>query len=63
MDFEVKKLTVDISATPRKNSITGSYCQSKAETNYSLPQLRERTKRTKKNYFKMYCFKATFLKH
>ena len=25
MDFQVKKLKVDISATPRKNSVTGPY--------------------------------------
>ena len=42
MDLQVKKLKVDISATPRKNSVTGAIITLKAETNYSFPQLRER---------------------
>ena len=37
-----KKLKVDISATPRKSSVTGAIITLKAETNYSFPQLRER---------------------
>ena len=42
MDLQVKKLKVDISATPRKSSVTGAIITLKAETNYSFPQLRER---------------------
>ena len=60
MDLHVKKLKVDISATPKKNSDTGPYHHPKPETNYSFPHLRERTKKT---YFEMYCSKPTFLKH
>ena len=48
----------DISATPKKNNKTPvPIITPKAETNYSFPQLRERTKKT---YFGMYCFKSTF---
>ena len=58
MDLQVKKLKVGISATPRKNSVTGAIITLKAETNYSFPQLRER-----ETCFEMYSFKSTFLKH
>ena len=52
MDLQVKKLKVDISATPEKThwSLSSS----------SFPQLKEKTKET---YSQMYCFKPTFLKH
>ena len=55
-----KKLKVDISATPKKNSDTGPIITPKAEANYSFHQLKGRTKKT---YFEMYCFKSTFLNH
>ena len=59
MDLQVKKIKVDIvtkaklfprslSTPPRQRQITHS------------PHLRGRTRKT---YFKMYCFKSTFLKH
>ena len=60
MDLPVKKLKVDISATPRKTLTLVPIITTKAETNYSFPQLRENTKKT---CFEMYCFKSTFLKH
>ena len=52
MNLETKKLKVDMSATLRKNSVTGHY--------YSFPKLMERTKET---FFEMYYLKSTFLKH
>ena len=55
MDLKVKKLKVDISATPRKN--VDPIIIPKAETNYWFPLVKE------EDYFKMYCFKSTFLKH
>ena len=60
MALQIKKLKVDISATPKKNSDTGPIITPKAETSYSFHQLRDSTKKT---YFKMCCFKSTILKH
>ena len=60
MDLQVKKLKVDISATPKKNSDTGSYHHPQGRDKLLIPQLR---KRTKKTYLEMYCFKSTFLKY
>ena len=55
MDSQVKKLEVDISPNPKQNSLPGPYIIPKAETVWRG--------RTMKIYFKMYCFKSTFLKH
>ena len=63
MGLKVKKLKVDIYVTPKKNFDTFApvpIITPKAETNYSFPQLKERTKQT---FFKMFCFDWTFLKH
>ena len=61
MDFQVNKLTVDISTNPGKNSQQSlSTILSQQRQITHSPQLRETTKKT---YFKMYCFKSTFLKH
>ena len=57
MDLQVKKLEVEISATPRKNSVTGPYHHPQGRDKLLIPQLRERPKET---YFEMYCFKSTF---
>ena len=61
MDLQVKKLKVDISATPKKNSDTSTYRGKTAPPRQRQithsPQLRERTKKT---YFKMHCFKSAF---
>ena len=62
MDFQVKKLKIDISTTSISSQAKLSpvpVITPNEEINYSFPQLR---KRTKKTYFKMYCFKSTFLK-
>ena len=67
MDLQVKKMKLDISATPKKNSKLSPVpiTTLKAETNYSFPQLRERPKKT---YFKVSIFfktltdKCTFLR-
>ena len=56
MGLKVKKLKVDIYVTPKKNFDTFApvpIITPKAETNYSFPQLKERTKQT---FFKMFCF-------
>ena len=53
-DLQVNKLKVGIYATPSKNSVIGPYHHTQGRSNYSFPQLRERTKKT---YFDMYCFK------
>ena len=40
MDLQVKKFKVDISTTPKQNSLTGPYHHPKAEINYSFPPLK-----------------------
>ena len=60
MDFQVNKLTVDISTNPGKNSQQSLSSPPQQRQITHSPQLRETTKKT---YFKMYCFKSTFLKH
>ena len=60
MDLQVKKLKVDVYASPRKNSVTNPCHQPQCRDKLLVPQLRERTKET---CFGMYCFKSTFLKH
>ena len=60
MDLQVKKLKLDISATPMKNSITGLYHHPQGRDKLLISPLRERTKET---YFEMYCFKSMFLRH
>ena len=42
MDLQVKKLKVEISATPGKTLSPVPIITLKAETNYSFPQLREK---------------------
>ena len=59
MDLQVKKLKVDLFTTPRQNSLPGTYHHSLGNENAHSLQLRGRTMKT---YFKMYCFKSTFLK-
>ena len=40
MDLQVKKFKVDISTTPKQNSLTGPYHHPKAEINYSFPPVK-----------------------
>ena len=42
MDLQVKKLKIDISTTPRQNSLPGSYHHPKVETNYSFPAVKSK---------------------
>ena len=41
MDWQVKKLKVDISATPKKNSDTGSYHHPQGRDKLLIPPVKE----------------------
>ena len=63
MELQVKKWKVNFSTTPLPQGNTLSQVpliSPKVEKNYSFPQLRGRTIKT---YFKMHCYKSTFIKH
>ena len=61
MDLQVKKLKADISTTPKAKLSHRSLSSLPRKRQITHPpQLRERTMKT---YFKMSCFKSTFLKH
>ena len=40
MDFQVKKMKVEISATPRKSSVPGPYCQSQGINKLLIPPVK-----------------------
>ena len=56
MNLQVKKLEVDISATPKKNPDTSPYHHLQSRDKLLIPA-------GKKTHFEMYCFTSTFLKH
>ena len=61
MDLQVKKLKPGISTNSRQNSLPDPYYYPHGnDKSLHPPHLRGRTMKT---YFKMYCFKSTFLKH
>ena len=60
MDLQVKNLKVDISITPRQNSLPGPYHHPQCREKYSFPPVKGEDY---ENLFKMPCFRSTFLKH